>query len=101
MVGEVKAGDRVLVHSGASGSGSMQIQIARALGARVATTVRSAAKGELAKALGAELLVNTREEGFVERVRDWTGADVVIDNLGGDVLGRAGRVDPAEQLHGE
>jgi NADPH:quinone reductase len=91
-VGEAKAGDHVLVHSGASGSGSMQIQVVRALGAQVATTVRDDAKGEYAKALGADLVINTRKEDFVECVREWTdgrGADLVIDNLGGDVLPRS------------
>ncbi len=46
VVGEVKAGNKVLVHSGASGSGSLQIQVAKALGAQVAATVRSDAKGK-------------------------------------------------------
>ncbi|MCH7878682.1 MAG: zinc-binding dehydrogenase, partial [candidate division Zixibacteria bacterium] len=73
VIGEVKAGDRVLIHSGASGSGSMQIQVAKALGADVATTVRSDAKGEFAKTLGADLVINTRNEDFVERVKEWTG----------------------------
>ena len=88
-VGEAKAGDKVLVQAGGSGSGSMQIQVAKALGAEVATTVRDDAKGEFAKTLGADLVINTRQEDFVERVKEWTGgrgADVVIDNLGGDVL---------------
>ncbi len=88
-VGEVEAGDKVLVHSGASGSGSMQIQVAKALGAEVATTVRSAEKAEFAKSIGADLVINTREEDFVAKVQEWSGgsgADVVIDNLGGDVL---------------
>ena len=88
-VGGVKSGDAVVVHAGASGSGSMQIQVAKALGARVATTIRSDAKGELATAVGADLVINTRTHSFVEQVMDWTegrGADVVIDNLGGDVL---------------
>ncbi|MFQ5984522.1 MAG: zinc-binding alcohol dehydrogenase family protein, partial [Alphaproteobacteria bacterium] len=78
-VGAVKAGDKVLVHSGASGSGSMQIQVAKALGAEAATTVRDDAKGDFAKTLGADLVVNTRKEDFVERVKEWTdgrGADV-------------------------
>ncbi len=89
VVGEVKDGDKVLVHGGASGSGSLQIQVAKALGAEVATTVRSDAKGEYARSLGADLVINTREDNFVERVKEWSGgpgADVVIDNLGGDVL---------------
>ena len=89
VVGEVKAGNKVLVHSGASGSGSLQIQVAKALGAQVAATVRSDAKGKYAKMLGADLVINVRKEDFVESVKEWTGgqgADVVIDNLGGDVL---------------
>lgn len=88
-VGGVKAGDKVLVQAGASGSGSMQVQIAKVLGAEVATTVRSGAKGEFARTIGADLVVNTRNEDFVERVKDWTGgqgADIVIDNLGGTIL---------------
>jgi NADPH:quinone reductase-like Zn-dependent oxidoreductase len=88
-VGAVTAGDRVLVHAGASGTGSMNIQVARALGARVAATVDSTEKGELARSLGAELVVDVRRADFVAAVREWTdgrGADVAIDNLGGDVL---------------
>ena len=88
-VGEVKPGDKVLIHAGASGSGSMQIQVAKTLGARVATTVRNDAKGEYAKSLGADLVINTRKQDFVERIKAWTGGqgvDVAIDNLAGDVL---------------
>ncbi len=91
-VGGVKAGDKVLVQAGASGSGSMQVQVAKALGAQVATTVRDDAKAEFAETLGADLVINTRKEDSVERVMEWTsgpGADVVIDNLGGDVLPRS------------
>ena len=91
-IGGVKAGDKVLVHSGASGSGSMQIQIAKALGAVVATTVRDDKKGEAVKKLGADLVINTKSEDFVERVKEWSGgqgADVVIDNLGGDVFAKS------------
>lgn len=98
-VGGVKAGDKVLIHSGASGSGSMQIQVAKALGAQVATTVRSEEKGELAKRVGADLVINTGKEDFVEKVLEWTGgkgADVVIDTLGGDVLPKS--IDAAKQL---
>ena len=91
-IGGVKAGDKVLVHAGASGSGSMLIQVAKALGAEVATTVRDDAKGAFAKALGADLVINARADDFVERVKEWTGgrgADVVIDNMGGDVLAKS------------
>jgi len=88
-IGQVKAGDKVLVQAGASGSGSMQIQVAKALGAQVATTVRSHAKGQVAKSVGADLVIHTRSEDLVERVLEWTdgrGVDVAIDNVGGDVL---------------
>ncbi len=91
-VGGVKAGDRVLVQAGASGSGSMQIQIAKALGAKVATTIRSASKADFVRQIGADLVINTRHEDLVERVQAWTdgrGADVVIDNLAGDVLAKS------------
>ena len=91
-VGGVGAGDSVLIQAGASGSGSMQIQVAKALGARVATTVRDDAKGAFARALGADLVIDTRNEDLVARIKEWTGgrgADVVIDNLGGDVLAKS------------
>jgi NADPH:quinone reductase-like Zn-dependent oxidoreductase len=89
VVGNVRAGDSVLVHAGASGTGSMNLQVARALGARVAVTVDDEAKGRVARTLGAELVVDVRSRDVVKDVLDWThgkGVDVVIDNLGGDVL---------------
>ena len=88
-VGGVKAGNKVLVQAGASGSGSMQIQVAKALGAEVATTIRNASKADFVRQIGADFVINTRNEDFVERVQEWAegrGADVVIDNLAGDVL---------------
>ena len=87
QVGEVKAGDNVLVTAGASGSGSMHIQVAKALGAQVAATVRDDVKGEYVKSLGADLVINIRNENVVEKVKAWSGgqgADVAIDNVGGD-----------------
>jgi NADPH:quinone reductase-like Zn-dependent oxidoreductase len=91
-VGAVKAGDFVLVHAGASGTGSMNLQIAKALGAKVATTVDAADKAELARSLGADLVIDANTQDFVAAVREWSGgrgADVVIDNLGGHVLPRS------------
>jgi len=89
VVGAVKQGDRVLIHAGASGTGTMNIQVARALGARVATTVQGEQQAKLASSLGAELVIDAHARDFVQDVRDWTdgrGADVTIDNLGGDIL---------------
>jgi NADPH:quinone reductase-like Zn-dependent oxidoreductase len=91
-IGNVKAGDKVLVQAGASGSGSMQVQVAKALGAEVVTTVRDDAKGEFAKSIGANLVINTRNEDLVEKVMAWTdgrGVDVAIDNVGGEVLAKS------------
>lgn len=91
-VAAVKAGDKVLVQSGASGSGSMQIQVAKALGADVATTVRSPAKAEFARRAGADIAIDVLQEDLVARIKQWTdgrGADVVIDNLGGQVLAQS------------
>ncbi|MEZ5935424.1 MAG: zinc-binding dehydrogenase [Alphaproteobacteria bacterium] len=88
-VGQVARGDHVLVQAGASGSGGMQIQVAKALGAKVATTVRNKAKRDLAQSLGADLIIDPAATDVAESVLEWTGgrgADVVIDNLGGDVL---------------
>lgn len=88
-VGQVKRGDRVLIHAGASGTGSMAIQMARALGASVAATINTPAKKSFVEDLGADVVIDVTRENFVERARQWTGGrgvDVVIDNLGGDIL---------------
>lgn len=79
--------DLVLIHGGAGGTGQMATQIARAMGARVATTVSSAAKAELSLATGAERAINYRDEDFVAAVMEWSGGDgvkAVLDNIGGD-----------------
>ncbi|MCP4592528.1 MAG: zinc-binding dehydrogenase [bacterium] len=88
-VGRVTRGTTVLVQAGASGSGSMCIQVAKALGGRVATTVGAPDKLATAEQVGADLVVNHRQEEFAERVLQWThgrGVDVVIDNVGGEVF---------------
>ncbi len=88
-LGEVKAGDMVLVQAGGSGSGNACIQLAVALGARVATTVGSDDKIAMAKESGAELVINYKQDSFAETVLDWShgiGVDVVIDNVGGSVF---------------
>ena len=91
-IGSVKAGDYVLVHAGASGTGSMSIQVAKALGARVATTVGSASKAAFAENVGADLVIDTSRTDFVDATKTWTGGRgvvVVIDNRGGDILARS------------
>ena len=91
MTANLQPGQTVLVHGGSSGIGTMAIQLARAVGARVAVTAGSAEKLEACRALGAEILVNYREQDFVEVVDDATqgrGADVILDNIGAKYLAR-------------
>ncbi|MGN6300389.1 MAG: NAD(P)H-quinone oxidoreductase [Angustibacter sp.] len=91
MTAHLMPGEMLLVHGGSSGIGTMAIQLASQVGARVAVTAGSAEKLERCAELGAEVLVNYRDEDFVERVRaatDGRGADVVLDNMGAKYLGR-------------
>lgn len=81
-------GQLLLLHGGASGIGSHGIQIARALGARVAVTAGSAEKLEFCRELGAEITVNYRDEDFVERLQESGGADVILDIMGAAYLDR-------------
>jgi putative PIG3 family NAD(P)H quinone oxidoreductase len=80
----------LLVHGGAGGVGTMAIQLATALGARVAATVGSPAKAEFVRNLGADLVIDYRQQDFVAEVRayDSRGADVVLDNMGAAYLPR-------------
>ena len=83
--------EHFLVHGGAGGIGTMAIQLAHALGARVYATAGSAEKLALCAELGADVAINYREEDFVEVVRretDGHGADVILDNMGAKYLRR-------------
>lgn len=82
----LKAGEMLLIHGGGGGIGTMAIQVAKALGARVACTAGSAAKLDAAAALGAEILINYRDEDFVERIGAAGGADVILDIIGAKYL---------------
>jgi putative PIG3 family NAD(P)H quinone oxidoreductase len=85
----LQPGETLLVHGGASGIGTMAIQLARAHGARVACTAGTPAKLERCRELGADLAVNYNTEDFVEAVRDFTagqGADVILDIMGAAYL---------------
>ncbi|WP_209717110.1 NADPH:quinone oxidoreductase family protein [Marmoricola sp. OAE513] len=90
--GALKAGETVLVISGASGLGTASIQIAKALGATVLATVSSPEKAELVRSLGADLVIDHTTEDFAEAVLQATddlGADVVADLAGGDFVGKS------------
>lgn len=91
MTAGLSAGDVLLVHGGGSGIGTHAIQVARALDVRVAVTAGSAGKLERCAQLGADILVNYREQDFVVEVKaatDGHGADVVLDNMGAKYLAR-------------
>ncbi|WP_196885432.1 zinc-binding alcohol dehydrogenase family protein [Aureivirga sp. CE67] len=91
-VGEVKKGDKVVVLAGASGTGSFNIQIAKALGAEVLSTTTSDTNIDFIKNLGADVVINSKKEDLISSVQKWTngkGADVVIDNLGGKFLNQS------------
>jgi putative PIG3 family NAD(P)H quinone oxidoreductase len=91
MTAHLSQDQLLLMHGGASGVGSHAIQVARALGARVAVTAGSAAKLEACRELGAEILINYRDEDFVARVHEATdgaGADVIFDIMGASYLDR-------------
>jgi len=91
MIAGLQPGDAFLVHGGAGGIGTMAIQLAAALGARVFATAGSPEKLELCRSLGAEVAINYRDEDFVAVVRaetDGAGADVVLDNMGAKYLER-------------
>ncbi|WP_297793285.1 NAD(P)H-quinone oxidoreductase [Mycobacterium sp.] len=89
----LREGQLLLAHGGASGVGSHAIQIARALGARVAVTAGSAEKLEFCRDLGADITINYHDEDFVARLRDESdggapGADVILDIMGAAYLDR-------------
>ena len=91
MTANLQPDDVFLVHGGSSGIGTMAIQLATAAGARVAVTAGSQAKLDVCRDLGAQILVNYREQDFVEEVRaatDGHGADVVLDLMGAKYLPR-------------
>lgn len=92
--GDVELGaPRVLIHGGAGGIGSHAIQVCRALGARVATTAGGPEKVQKCRDLGADLVIDYRDEDFVARVKEWTdddergrGVDLILDVMGAKYL---------------
>ncbi|MGW3937220.1 NAD(P)H-quinone oxidoreductase [Streptomyces phaeochromogenes] len=91
MIAHLRPGETLLVHGGASGIGTMAIQLAKAVGAKVAVTAGSKEKLDFCADLGADVLINYREQDFVEEIKaatDGVGADVILDNMGAKYLDR-------------
>lgn len=85
----LQSGQTCLVHAGAGGVGQLLIQLAKARGARVITTVGTPGKAEIARGLGADHTILYREQNFAEAVREVTGAngvEVVYDSVGRETL---------------
>lgn len=86
--GRVRPGQKVLIHAGAGGVGSIAIQLAAHLGASVATTA-SASNAHFVRALGADTVIDYRTQDFEQLL---TGYDLVLDSLGGETLEKSLRV---------
>ncbi|MER5469427.1 NAD(P)H-quinone oxidoreductase [Streptomyces sp. NPDC002935] len=89
MVAHLRPGETLLVHGGSSGIGTMAIQLAKAVGAKVAVTAGTKKKLDFCAELGADILINYREQDFVEEIKRATGgagADVILDNMGAKYL---------------
>jgi NADPH2:quinone reductase len=83
----LQAGETVLVHAAAGGVGSAAVQLAKAAGAKVIGVVGGAAKAEVARELGADLVIDRKSGDFIAAVKQYTqgrGADVIFDPVGGD-----------------
>ena len=88
----LQPGETLLVHAAAGGVGSAAVQLGKAAGARVIGVVGGPEKAEVARRLGADVVVDRHTEDFVEVVNDVTqgrGADVVFDPVGGDAYQRS------------
>ena len=82
---DIKEGDKVLVHAGSGGVGTVAIQIAKHFGAFVATTT-SGKNADLVKELGADLVIDYTTQKFEDELSDY---DLVIDTIGGETLARS------------
>ncbi|MGW7423351.1 NAD(P)H-quinone oxidoreductase [Streptomyces sp. NPDC054813] len=91
MISHLRPGETLLVHGGSSGIGTMAIQLGKSIGAKVAVTAGTKEKLDFCAELGADILVNYRDQDFVTEVRqatDGAGADVILDNMGASYLDR-------------
>ncbi|HSM28032.1 MAG TPA: zinc-binding dehydrogenase [Thioalkalivibrio sp.] len=87
--GAIQPGEHVLIHGGTGGVGHVAVQVAKARGARVATTVSSLEKADIARGLGADDIIlypQERVAGYVERLTGGAGFPLVFDTVGGSCL---------------
>lgn len=87
MMGKLQSGETLLLHGGGSGIGTMGIQLGKAFGATVVTTVGSEEKAERCRELGADVVINYRESDFAETMKEQgLRADVILDIIGAKYL---------------
>ena len=87
----LKVGESILIHGGAGGVGHVAIQLAKAIGAKVVTTVRET-NAEFARSMGADVVIDYEKEDYVDVILRETkgqGVDVVFDTIGGNTLSRS------------
>jgi putative PIG3 family NAD(P)H quinone oxidoreductase len=85
----LREGNTILIHGGGGGIGTFAIQVAKALGVKVAVTAGSQEKLNVCASLGADLLINYKEQDFVEVIQDtWGGTDNILDNMGASYLSK-------------
>ncbi|MCB1737937.1 MAG: zinc-dependent alcohol dehydrogenase family protein [Gammaproteobacteria bacterium] len=85
----IQAGQKVLIHGGAGGVGHVAVQIAKAAGAEVATTVSDAAKANFVTELGANKVINYNRQDVQREIMEWTdgrGVDIAFDTVGGSTF---------------
>ncbi|WP_027967590.1 NAD(P)H-quinone oxidoreductase [Halomonas halocynthiae] len=92
MEAAMQRGERALIHAGASGVGSAAIQLCRAFGNPCFVTVGSQQKRDACEALGADASWNRHDGDFIDAVKDWGGADVILDPVGASYLSANQRV---------
>ncbi|QJQ96851.1 MULTISPECIES: NAD(P)H-quinone oxidoreductase [Halomonadaceae] len=86
MEGALKPGERVLLHAGASGVGTAAIQLCRAFGHPCFVTAGNEEKLDACRTLGADGAWNRHQGSFVEAVKAWGGADMILDPVGASYL---------------
>ena len=86
---QLREASTILIHGGGSGIGTFAIQVAKALGAKVAVTAGSQEKLNTCASLGADVLINYQEQDFVDVIREtWGGTDTILDNMGASYLSK-------------
>jgi len=97
----IQSGQKVFIHAGAGGVGHVAIQLAKLAGCDVATSVSSEEKADAVAALGADMVINYRQQDVTKVLLAWTddaGVDVAFDTVGGEAFNQ---LIPATKVYGD